>query len=309
MQNLDLGKLEEVENLRGVWAREDTNFTPWLRHADNISLLSDAIGIDIEVDDTESYVGNFRADIYAHEASTDRKIIIENQLERTDHDHLGKLITYASGKSAEVIVWIVKHACEEHKAAIEWLNNHTDEEIGFFLCEVKLYRIGDSKPAVKFEVLERPNDWAKEVKNLSPLEQANYDYWSGFNKYIQSKEEFKKILKTKTPAKSNYMDYSIGSSRCYICAKNPRGIKKLHLQIYIKDDRDQYDVFYENKEEIERESGLVFEWKNDLRHKSTHIVIERAASFEDKDKWNEYYNWMAHTMVKMKKTFSRYLLS
>ena len=82
------------------------------------------------------------------------KIIIENQLEDTNHDHLGKLITYASGKSADVIIWVVKHAREEHKAAIEWLNNHTDEKIGFFLCEIKLYRIGTSEPAVKFEVIE-----------------------------------------------------------------------------------------------------------------------------------------------------------
>ena len=128
-----------------------------------MALLSDAIGIDITVDETESDVGDFSVDIFASETGTGRKIIIENQLEDTNHDHLGKLITYASGKSAEVIVWLVRHAREEHRAAIEWLNNNTDDRIGFFLCEIKLYRIGGSEPAVKFEVVEKPNDWTKEV--------------------------------------------------------------------------------------------------------------------------------------------------
>ena len=161
---VNLSRLEEIKDLRTVWPHEALDFTPWLSQDDNISLLADAIGLDIIVDETESSVGDFNVDIFASETGTDRKIIIENQLEDTNHDHLGKLITYASGKSADVIVWVVKHAREEHKAAIEWLNNHTDEKIGFFLCEIKLYRIGTSEPAVKFEVIEKPNDWTKEVK-------------------------------------------------------------------------------------------------------------------------------------------------
>ena len=165
---VNLSRLEEIKDLRTVWPHEALDFTPWLSQDDNISLLADAIGLDIAVDETESSVGDFNVDIFASETGTDRKIIIENQLEDTNHDHLGKLITYASGKSADVIVWVVKHAREEHKAAIEWLNNHTDEKIGFFLCEIKLYRIGTSEPAVKFEVIEKPNDWTKEVKRVSP---------------------------------------------------------------------------------------------------------------------------------------------
>ena len=151
-------------DLRTVWPHEALDFTPWLSQDENITLLGDAVGLDITVEETESAVGDFNVDIFASETGTDRKIIIENQLEDTDHDHLGKLITYASGKSADVIIWIVKRAREEHKSAIEWLNNHTDDKIGFFLCEIKLYRIGSSVPAVKFEVIEKPNGWAKEIK-------------------------------------------------------------------------------------------------------------------------------------------------
>ena len=126
---INLSKLEEISDLRKVWPHEAQDFTPWLASEDNIGSLSDAIGIDIAIDEEESPVGDFSVDILAREVDTGRKIIIENQLESTNHDHLGKLITYASGKSADIIVWVVKHAREEHRSAIEWLNIHTDESV------------------------------------------------------------------------------------------------------------------------------------------------------------------------------------
>ena len=158
----NLGKLEEVQDLRSVWPNEAKDFTPWL--SSNISRLGETLGIDIDVEETESAVGDFNVDIFAVDADTGKKIIIENQLEATDHDHLGKLITYAAGKAADLVIWVVKKARDEHKAAIEWLNNHTTEDIGFILCEIKLYRIGDSAIAPSFVVIEKPNDWAKEMK-------------------------------------------------------------------------------------------------------------------------------------------------
>ena len=158
----NLGTLEEIDDLRTVWPKEASDFTPWL--AANIGRLSKAVGIDIDIEETESAVGGFSVDIFAVDADTGRKIVIENQLEVTDHDHLGKLITYASGKGAELVIWIVKKAREEHRAAIEWLNSHTTEDIGFILCEVKLYHIGDSYVAPMFIVIEQPNNWAKEMK-------------------------------------------------------------------------------------------------------------------------------------------------
>lgn len=161
---INLGKLQEIRDLREVWPHEALDFTPWLADDDNLTLLADAVGLDITVDETESSVGDFNVGIYATETGTDRKIIIENQLEDTNHDHLGKLITYASGKNADIVIWIVKRAREKHRAAVEWLNNHTDENISFFLLEIKLYRINNSEPAVKFEVIEKPNNWTKEIK-------------------------------------------------------------------------------------------------------------------------------------------------
>ena len=158
----NLGILEEVTDLRSIWPHEAHDFTPWL--ASNIGRLGNALGIDINVEETEAPVGGFNVDILATDADTGKKIIIENQLEETNHDHLGKLITYASGRNASLVVWVVKKAREEHRSAIEWLNAHTDEEIGFILCEVKLYRIGNSQIAPSFLIVEKPNNWMREMR-------------------------------------------------------------------------------------------------------------------------------------------------
>ena len=165
MSDIKLGSLKEITDLRSVWMYEAQDFTPWL--AQNMSILGNELGIDIDVIETESSVGSFNVDIYAQDADTNKKIIIENQLEETDHDHLGKLITYASGKDANLVIWVVKKVRSEHRSAIEWLNNNTNEDIGFFLCEIKLYQIGDSLPAPLFSVIERPNDWAKVMKSAA----------------------------------------------------------------------------------------------------------------------------------------------
>lgn len=161
---INLETLEEIDDLHSIWLHEALDFMPRLAKKENIARLSDAIGIDITVEDTESAVGDFSLDILASETGTSKKIVIENQLEKTNHDHLGKLITYAAGNSANYIIWVVKQARNEHKAAIEWLNNHTDEGIEFFLIEIKLYKIGKFNTALKLELVEQPNGWTKELK-------------------------------------------------------------------------------------------------------------------------------------------------
>lgn len=153
-----LGKLEKV-NLRDIWANEEYDFSVWLSKEENLKELSNTVGIDIILEERESAVGKYSVDIYGKEDGTDRKVVIENQLEDSNHDHLGKIITYASGKDAKTIIWIVKRARDEHRQAIEWLNAHTDEEVGFFLLEIELWKIGDSAPAPKFNVVSKPNDW------------------------------------------------------------------------------------------------------------------------------------------------------
>ena len=159
----NLGRIERMDDLRAIWPHEARDFSKWLSQEENLALLSEEIGINLVLEELESAAGSFSVDLYAAEEGTGRKVIIENQLEDTNHDHLGKIITYASVKGAEIVIWIVKKARDEHKQAVEWLNQHTDESIGFFLLEIELWKIGGSLPAPKFNVIERPNDWVKAI--------------------------------------------------------------------------------------------------------------------------------------------------
>lgn len=160
-------------------------------------------------------MGSFNVDIYAQEAGTGRKVIIENQLEGTDHDHLGKVITYAAGKGAEVVVWVVARARDEHRQAIEWLNQHTDSDFGFFLVEIELWSIGDSLPAPRFNVVEQPNEWTKAVKlieGLSETDRVKLSYWTKYHEVAQASPEFLKLFNPQKPSKDHWSSLSCGTS-------------------------------------------------------------------------------------------------
>ena len=186
-----LGKLKKVD-LREAWKHEALDFTNWLAKEENLSLLGEEIGLEIDLIEKEANVGSFHVDILAEESGTDRKIVIENQLEYTNHDHLGKIITYASGYDAEIIIWIVKEVRSEHKQAIDWLNEHTDDNIHFFAIKMELWQIGDSELAPKFQIICKPNQWAKILKK-NPSEKTNtqlqrLEFWTALNEYLENKK-------------------------------------------------------------------------------------------------------------------------
>lgn len=186
---------------------------------ENIELLSDAISIDIIPISTEASVGKFRVDILAEEETSQRKIIIENQLEFSDHDHLGKIITYASGHDAQIIIWIVKEVRDEHRKAIEWLNEHTEESIGFFLIQFELWQIEKSDPAPKFEVIVSPNEWVKSIKTSSSNRELTtaglqlLDFWEKFRNYARKKDTNMRLRK---PFSQNFYDIAIGFSGTHV---------------------------------------------------------------------------------------------
>ena len=307
---INLGQLKEIKDLRRVWPHEALDFTTWLAEEDNLMLLSDVVGLEITVDETESSVGDFNVDIYATETGTDRKIIIENQLEDTNHDHLGKLITYASGKAADIVIWVVKRAREEHRAAIEWLNNHTDENIAFFLLEVKLFQIGDSDIAVKFEVIEKPNDWTKEIKrqtSSSPTLQARYDYWVAFNEYAFNNVQFAKAFNRRKASTDHWMTLSVGSSACHINLLQVRKDNNIIVEWYITDDKELYQKVHSHKEDIEADMGMALDWRELPDKKASRILVIHEADFDNKDKWSEQFNWAMDAAMKMKKAFKKYL--
>lgn len=304
----NLGTLKEITDLRSIWPHEALNFTPWV--AENVDLLADAVGLDITVDETESSVGDFNVDIYASETGTDRKIIIENQLEDTDHDHLGKLITYASGKGADVVIWVVKHAREEHKAAVEWLNNHTDDKIGFFLCEIKLFQIGDSQIAPAFTVVERPNDWTKEIRktaSANSTQQQRLEYWQAFNDYAFSDANFSRIFNKRKPTTDHWMDFSIGSSACHIAVSQIQKRKAVDVELYINDDKELFKSLFAHKDEIEKNMEMELEWKELPERKASRILIEKTLDLDDRATWPEQFDYIMDTCIKMKRAFKRYL--
>ena len=182
--------------------------------------MSEEIGIDIVLKETEASVGRFNVDILAIENNSDRLIVIENQLEQTDHDHLGKIITYASGFNAEIIIWIVKDIREEHQQAIDWLNEHTDENINFFIVKMELWKIDNSVPAPKFNIISKPNNWAKALKNTSSktkreseLSMKQLDFWTEFITYLKSNQS---TLKTRKANPQHWYDISCGNSKAYL---------------------------------------------------------------------------------------------
>ena len=235
----NLGEIKRVE-LRDVWPHEAHDFTKWLSEEPNLALLGSEIGIELELIETESSVGSFNVDIYAQESGTGRKVVIENQLEDTNHDHLGKVITYAAGKGAEVVVWVVASARDEHRQAIEWLNQHTDSDFGFFLVEVELWAIGDSLPAPRFNVVEQPNEWTKAIKlseGLSDTERVKLSYWTKYRDIALSKPEFTKEFNPQKPSKNYWSILRCGTSAYHIALFIDTQKGRIGVEFYVNDDK------------------------------------------------------------------------
>ena len=161
-----LGRLERVE-LREVWTTEDQDFTPWLAQETNLAVLSETLNMELVAEGIEQGVGPFRADILCRDTMDDSWVLIENQLKRTDHTHLGQLLTYAAGLQTVTIIWVAATFTDEHRAALDWLNEITDERFRFFGLEIELWQIGDSPAAPKFNVVSKPNEWTRSVSKAS----------------------------------------------------------------------------------------------------------------------------------------------
>jgi hypothetical protein len=304
-----LAKLTPITDLREIWKHEALDFSKWLSEEDNLSALSNAVGIDIALYERESSVGSFSVDLFAFEEGSNRKIIIENQLTDTDHDHLGKIITYAAGKSAEVVIWIVKRARDEHRQAIQWLNQYTDENLGFFLIEIELYKIGNSLPAPRFNIVERPNEWAKTIKteaDLSDTKKLQLDFWQSFCDYAFSQPNFSSNFSRRRKASArHWYDLSVGSSEYHIDLTVNTQKNQLGVGIYILDNKDIYAKFLAQKDTIAQFSGLTLEWKE--AEKACRILTFRDADIKkEQATWNNLFDWYCETAIKLKNTIKQF---
>lgn len=308
--NNNLGKLKKVE-LREGWKHEASNFTQWLALEENLALLGDEIGFDIKLLQTEAAVGSFNVDILAEEENTGRKIIIENQLEVTNHDHLGKIITYASGYDASIIVWVVKDAREEHRQAIDWLNEHTDESIEFYLVQIELWQIENSPYAPKFEIVSKPNDWTKAVRSstdtneLTDTKVKQLEFWTQFKEYAK-KRQTKLHLQKSYP--QHWTNISIGSSDAHVALTINSREASFGVELYIPDNKELYKKLYSHKDEIETELGEKPEWMELPAKKASRIrILTASGNFDDQNKWEDTFEWLLDEAEKFHKVFPRFI--
>lgn len=295
--------MKRIDDLRKVWPNEATNFTKWLAEEENLEELGNAVGIDIDLEERESSVGSFNVDLFATESGSGRKIIIENQLEDTNHDHLGKLITYASGKGAEVVIWIVKRARDEHRQAIEWLNQHTDSNIGFFLVEIELWQINDSLLAPKFNVVEKPNDWGKYMKSIegmSETDRLKLEFWQSFNDQMGSNSDFQREFNLRKPQPCHWYDLSLGTSSYYISLNINTQKKKIDAGLYIPSDKEVFHRLEEHANAFKETIGKDVEFRD--AGKSSRILLYHSINVKDRTKWFEAANWLFETALKFKCT-------
>ena len=310
MSTVKIGKLTEVD-VRDLWKHEQYDFSNWLAKEENIKLLDDEIGLTLMDINKEVYIGSYRCDLVAKDETTGQIVIIENQLEATNHDHLGKIITYAAGLDAKTIIWIVKEAREEHKAAIEWLNNNSSEEIGFFLIELHAYKINDSLPAPMFKVVEKPNNFTKTSKQnysnkeLNRSQNERLMFWEEFNTVIVAKG---KPFSVRKPTTDHWYDVAIGTSEAHLAINLVNKENKIVLELYILDNKKLFDHLYEDKEKIENTLQMNFSWERLDGKKASRIKHDvLGLDFSDHSNYPQLMDECIEKILKMRDVFKKYL--
>ncbi len=308
---MNIGHLEEVD-IRLLWKHEQYDFSNWLAKEENIQYLNDILGLTLVEVSKEAYVGSYRCDLVAVDETDGTKVIIENQLETSNHDHLGKIITYASGLDAQVVVWIVKQAREEHRSAIEWLNNNTNKHINFFLIELHAYRIGGSDPAPKFEVVEQPNDFIKGSKNVSSTNSElnksqgeRLTFWNMFNDEVIAHGKPFNVRKATT---DHWYDVAIGNSNCHLSITLVNSESFVGLELYIRDSKEMYDALFNCKEDIETETSMSFDWQRLDGKKASRVLYKMSGlDFDDHSNYHELMDEIINRIVIMRKVFKEYI--
>jgi hypothetical protein len=305
------GALKRVE-LRNIWQYEARDFTPWL--ADHIHELGESLGLELELTQREANVGDFSLDLLAKDLGTGNTVIIENQLSKTDHDHLGKLLTYASGFDASTIIWIAEAIRDEHRQALEWLNQRTDSETQFFGVVIEILQIDDSRPAFNFKPIVFPNEWQKTQRKrsettLSPRAEAYREY---FQKLIDELRETYKFTGARVGQPQNWYSFASGySGLAYGVVFAQGGRARVEFYIDLGDfDKNKFlfDKFAEDKEQIEREYGEPLEWERLDEKRASRIAIYRPGAIDNNEEvLAEIRVWMLERLLKMKEVFSRQL--
>lgn len=307
---MNLGTLKELD-IRTVWKHEQYDFSTWLAEEDNIKLLSDELHLSLTDIETEKFVGNYRCDIICKDELTGKNVLIENQLEPSNHDHLGKIITYASGLDASIVIWVVQNAREEHSSAIEWLNKHTTDDLSFFLIEIHAYQIGDSKPAPMFKIIEQPNDFAKQVKaiarssELSDASMNRLEFWNMFNDIIDKQGAPFNKHKAST---DHWYNVAVGSSQCYISIDLVNKMHKIRISLWIPDNKELFDKLLLSQKEIESilQFSLTWDRLDDKKASYAYTFIE-GLDFDNKGNYEQLMFQVIEKVVAFRKAFKPFI--
>ena len=305
MGKQSLGRMESVK-LRDIWASEAADFTPWLAQPENLRVLEETLGLELEVEAEEKGVGPFRADILCKDLSTNTWVLIENQPERTDHIHLGQLLTYAAGLQAATIIWVAEQFTDEHRAALDWLNEITDERFCFLGLEVEVWRIGDSVAAPKFNVVCKPNDWARSferARSLSELQVTQKKYWEAFHRVLNTLKG--DVSGNRKPRAENWMSYSVGRTGFSLLVSRNNQRRLLRASVYLSenDARAFFALLRRDKDAIEQELDQRFEWREMRKQCEIASYLEDVDPDEESD-WPRQHEWLAKRINEMHRTFA-----
>lgn len=305
---MQIGRLDKID-VREIWKGEATDFTPWLANEDNLKLLGDTVGFDLELVGEEKNVGPFRADILCKNTLEDTYVLIENQLEKTDHTHLGQIMTYAAGLEAVNIVWIAKKFTDEHRAALDWLNRVTNEKLRFFGIELEVYKIGNSIPAPFFQMVSKPNDWTKsptKLQNLGDLTETktlNLEYWTEFKKYLESQNS---SLRSQKPSPQHWTNYSIGRTGFKLCLA--ASVRDSFLRVeFVIEGKQANERFLELKHKFEQASIVEIDDKiqwDILEDKiASYVYLKKEANISKRADWNDQFYWAMQNLEKFDSFF------
>ncbi len=295
--------------LREAWKHEAGDFTPWLAEEDNLNMLADAIGLaDIELVATEHWVGDFKLDILC--TSGQDQVIIENQLDKTNHSHLGQIITYAAGIGAKKVIWVAETFRPEHVAALEFLNQNTTDDLSFFAVQVEVWRIGDSPLAPKFEVLVKPNEWAKTGReqaraavSASPTKQRQQKLWTDLVEALATRAP---QIRPQKPQPQMWLNNSIGRAGFRLNPTANHRDNRLGVEVYIdhRESKRLFRALEAQKTAIEAKLGFELDWQELPDAHACRIAAWRPNSpIEDEAQWPQYIDWYIERLVKMNAVF------
>ena len=289
----------EPQDVRDFWAHEEREFTPWIADqldGEGSSELENAIGLDIELIEREKPVGKYNVDIFAKVIDDGRKIVIENQLARSDHDHLGKSLAYAAGVDADIIVWIAPEFNDEHQDAIQWLNTNSREHIDLFAIRLEVWRIDDSPPAVRLNPIEEPSEWKEKAQRatgeLSDRESRREVFWTAFRDRITQERT---PLRARKPSPRHYYSNPIGISGFHMAFLFDRQAGQRGITLFIEDDEAAFYELVKDRDQIEDELGHSLAWVEPTETRTgnmrSEIRLRTDGTLADRENWNEHIEW------------------